>query len=427
MITCSHYNNHLLIDSSHFPTIATENIKAGNFIMEDLSSEALLALADSHFVDENYDEAVEAYAAALALFRDTEVALQIRALSHRSSAFFKLQRYQEAFDDAQNSLMLLSAEKPSGLRPGEGEICHFRAGRAAFELKEYKHSKTLLEKAAELATLNKRQANKETYENLLHKCNAQLFPPDIESEKSVSRNSPQAAIEEPTSKRLTSPTANTGVPKYQYYQSDKVMTISILEAGVQQEDLTVRFRRKNLFVALRKNGTNFTIIAGNLFAEIDVEKSKVVFKDEKVLVKLRKVEHFEWHELMGKGDDNNDSAEAKTNDPKPKNVDSDETGNPKPIPTVPKDDTKARPYASHRDWDAIEKNIADEEKNEKPEGDEAMNKLFKQIYSNASDDTRRAMVKSFQTSGGTVLSTNWDEVKEKDYEKERTGKTRKYD
>ena len=26
------------------------------------------------------------------------------------------------------------------------------------------------------------------------------------------------------------------------------------------------------------------------------------------------------------------------------------------------------------------------------------------------------MVKSFQTSGGTVLSTNWDDVKNKDYE-----------
>ena len=26
------------------------------------------------------------------------------------------------------------------------------------------------------------------------------------------------------------------------------------------------------------------------------------------------------------------------------------------------------------------------------------------------EDTRRAMMKSFQTSGGTVLSTNWDEV-----------------
>jgi suppressor of G2 allele of SKP1 len=30
------------------------------------------------------------------------------------------------------------------------------------------------------------------------------------------------------------------------------------------------------------------------------------------------------------------------------------------------------------------------------------------------------MNKSMQTSGGTVLSTNWGEVKEKDYEKERT-------
>jgi hypothetical protein len=26
------------------------------------------------------------------------------------------------------------------------------------------------------------------------------------------------------------------------------------------------------------------------------------------------------------------------------------------------------------------------------------------------------MIKSMQTSGGTVLSTNWSEVKEKDYE-----------
>jgi len=46
----------------------------------------------------------------------------------------------------------------------------------------------------------------------------------------------------------------------------------------------------------------------------------------------------------------------------------------------------------------------------------ALDSLFKKIYKDASDDTRRAMIKSYQTSGGTVLSTNWDEVKTKDYE-----------
>ena len=81
---------------------------------------------------------------------------------------------------------------------------------------------------------------------------------------------------------------------------------------------------------------------------------------------------------------------------------------------------KARPYSSTRDWDAINQQLKQDEENEKLEGDEALNKLFRDIYSKANEDTRRAMNKSFQTSGGTVLSTNWGEVSEKDYEKERT-------
>ena len=107
-------------------------------------------------------------------------------------------------------------------------------------------------------------------------------------------------------------------------------------------------------------------------------------------------------------------------------------------------------------WDQLDKEVSAELEGEKLEGDAALNKLFKDIYDRADEvcmplmcsatatnaclkvkyvgtllsiltkllplalqDTRRAMNKSMQTSGGTCLSTNWGEVKDKDYEKEQ--------
>ena len=44
-------------------------------------------------------------------------------------------------------------------------------------------------------------------------------------------------------------------------------------------------------------------------------------------------------------------------------------------------------------------------------GDAALNGFFQKIFGDADEDTKRAMMKSYQESGGTTLSTNWDEVK----------------
>lgn len=76
----------------------------------------------------------------------------------------------------------------------------------------------------------------------------------------------------------------------------------------------------------------------------------------------------------------------------------------------------SNPRAKGKNWDEIEKELEEEDK---PQGEAALQALFRQIYSKADPDTRRAMIKSFQTSGGTVLSTNWKEVAAKDYETDR--------
>ena len=85
--------------------------------------------------------------------------------------------------------------------------------------------------------------------------------------------------------------------------------------------------------------------------------------------------------------------------------------------TTPSDVHKY-PSSNHlySDWDKLAKQLQDEEKTENLEGDAALNNLFKQIYSDGSDEVKRAMNKSFQESGGTVLSTNWKDIKKEKVE-----------
>ena len=62
----------------------------------------------------------------------------------------------------------------------------------------------------------------------------------------------------------------------------------------------------------------------------------------------------------------------------------------------------------HVDWSAVERAVGAEE--DKPEGEQALNALFQQIFRDGTDEVKKAMMKSFVESGGTTLSTNWDEV-----------------
>jgi suppressor of G2 allele of SKP1 len=71
----------------------------------------------------------------------------------------------------------------------------------------------------------------------------------------------------------------------------------------------------------------------------------------------------------------------------------------------------------HKNWEGITTNILSAEKDKSPNedpnagGDASMNSFFQTLFADADDDAKRAMMKSFSESGGTTLSTNWDEVK----------------
>lgn len=82
-----------------------------------------------------------------------------------------------------------------------------------------------------------------------------------------------------------------------------------------------------------------------------------------------------------------------------------------PLPEAPQ---KKKPQ---KNWDGITQKILESEKavtsDQDPNvgGDATVNEFFQKLFADADDDTRRAMMKSYSESGGTTLSTNWDEVK----------------
>jgi suppressor of G2 allele of SKP1 len=63
-------------------------------------------------------------------------------------------------------------------------------------------------------------------------------------------------------------------------------------------------------------------------------------------------------------------------------------------------------------WDEVAASVEEE----KHEGDKALQALFQNIFKDGTEEQRRAMVKSFTESGGTVLSTNWEDVGKREVE-----------
>lgn len=175
--------------------------------------------------------------------------------------------------------------------------------------------------------------------------------------------------------------------KYDWYQTESQVIVTLMIKNVQKDDVNVKFSEKELSALVKlPSGEDYNLKL-RLFHPVIPEQSTYKVLSTKIEIKMKKPEAVRWEKLEGQGDV-----------PKPKQFVADVKN--------------LYPSSSHytRNWDKLVGEIKEEEKNEKLEGDAALNKLFQQIYSDGSDEVKRAMNKSFMESGGTVLSTNWSDV-----------------
>lgn len=179
--------------------------------------------------------------------------------------------------------------------------------------------------------------------------------------------------------------------KHDWYQTEAQIVITILLKNAPKDKVKVNYGERSLSVtsAMPNTDTEYSLEI-DLAHEIDPSLSTYTVTPSKIEVKLRKKEGLRWTQLEGERGENKIKAI-------PQAV-IDASGPQKP------------PKVFRKDWDKIEKDIKKMEEEEKPEGDAALNALFQKIYGEGSDEVRKAMNKSFVESGGTVLSTNWDQV-----------------
>jgi len=370
------------------------------------------------FVADDYENAIQLYTAALGqdpLYADCMVA--------RAHAYIKKDRYQEAKKDADKAIDILRSTEE-----GKGSMvlakAFLRSGVASFHIGRYREAKNCFSEGQKLGeepglkqwmswcdekiakfgdvapgvadTSPAAKKSSEKSSDILSLSSSSITaaskqPPNQQNKDSDGDKQKDLGVK--TSEAPAS-VQNTQMPtptiKHDWYQTETNVVIEVRLKKMKNEDVTVEISESALSVTAKlPSGSDYSLEL-DLAHPVVADQSFHRVMSTKIEVKLRKKEGVRWEALEGEGVVPLAVPQAGAAAAAPKTV------------TVP--------YSSGKNWDRVAVDLEKELGDDKAEGEAALNEMFQKIYADSSDETKRAMNKSFSESGGTVLSTNWNEI-----------------
>ncbi|RLV90417.1 Protein SGT1 [Spathaspora sp. JA1] len=317
------------------------------------------------------------------------------ALLKRSSSYLKLKNFDKAKEDISTAFTIAQER---GKRNDIG-LCYYKLSLVYYAEKKFKLALGQMEKAKEFNCVEK---GVELWLDKL-KYEVKTHPEEEESEDEEEIREEEEVDGEIYTTAAATASATTAPPvpdtakstnidvinklaplnikiRDDWYQSNEEVIITIYAKNVPSDKLQVNFTSKSVSISFpSSSNSEYNYNLDPLFAEINPETSSFKVYSTKLEIYLKKTTPDKWHGLESQAQEVEDSTEY--------------------------------PSSSKKkvDWNKFKVNEEDIDK-EDPQG------FFGQLFKGVDDDTKRAMMKSYIQSNGTVLTTSWDEAKDKEFE-----------
>lgn len=219
--------------------------------------------------------------------------------------------------------------------------------------------------------------------------------------------------------------------RHEWYQTSDTVVVTLFAKGIPKEKATIEIQQDSVAISFPlPTGADFHFSLDPLYANIDTSASTSKIMTTKAELTLKKmVPGQKWPSIEG--------TELPPDEPATSTDDGTESSAVKhAVPTIKANNSgPSYPTSSKsgpKNWDKVVENLKKKPKKAKKakkdgkddsesdsqqddgidsdEGD-GVNGFFSKLYKDAGPDQKRAMMKSYQESNGTALSTDWNEVK----------------